>query len=185
MSVDSLLQISRLAHLMKNQARVVLRCTEELQAAKEMLRTLSEEDLPELMRELMLTEVRLEDGSAIKVTDDVEASISVERRAEAHAWLIANGFGGIIKTSLSVAYERGERAKAEKDAESISRAVNRAVAIEEGVHSQTLRAFVRERLATGEPFPMELFGVRPFSRAKLTEPNAKAFKVSRATGETI
>lgn len=170
---DALIQISALSELLRKADASVTALTTELQEAKEEVRRLQEDDLPELMRELGLSEIKLEDGSKISVVDEVDCNISEERRSRAHAWLAEHGFGGIIKSAVTVEFGRDEHDEALAAAEKIHEATGRAASLKEGVHPQTLKAFVKEQMAAGVAIPQELFGVRPYSKAKLTKAKTK------------
>lgn len=39
--------------------------------------------------------------------------------------------------------------------------------MDRSVHPNTLQAFIKERLASGEAVPLELFNARPISKAKV------------------
>ena len=170
---DALNQITALAMLLRAAEAEVAAITTELQVSKENVRRLQEEDLPELMRELNLSEIKLLDGSSVKVVDEIDCSISEERRARAHAWLTENGFGGIIKSAITVEFGRDEHAEAVAATRKIHDATGRDALLKEGVHPQTLKAFVKEQLAAGVAVPQELFGLRPYSKAKLTAAKTK------------
>lgn len=174
---DALARIAALAELLKMQQREVEALEEQLRQAKEVMRATETEDLPELMTELGLTEIKLVDGSKVEVKPDIQCGISEERRGEAHRWLEAHGFGGLIKTTVAVGYGRDERAEALVAAREIEAATGRAVAVNEAVHPATLKAFLKEQLELGPEGsnpPPELFGVYTFSRAKITPPRAAA-----------
>lgn len=170
---DALNQIAALSVLLRSADATVATLTTELQEAKEEVRRLQEDDLPELMRELGLSEIKLADGSSIKVVDEVDCNISEERRFRAHEWLTINGFGGIIKSAITVEFGRDEHEEALAAAEKIHDATGRDALLKEGVHPQTLKAFVKEQMAAGVTIPQELFGIRPYSKAKLTKAKAK------------
>jgi hypothetical protein len=130
-------------------------------AAKALVTRLEQEDIPELMRELGVASFALADGSKLSLTEDIQCGITEARRAEAHAWLTANGFGGLIKTKVVVQFGREERDAALACAASVGGV------LEESVHPQTLKSFLKERRAAGDSPPEELFGIHPFSRVKV------------------
>lgn len=162
----------------------VVAATESLQQAKDRQRQLEENDLPELMRELGVTDIKLKDGSAVKVVDEVQCSITEANRPRAHAWLVDHGFGGLIKTNVIVAFARDERDAAVTCAEEIRESIGREAEVSESVHVMTLKSFVKEQLtlrasmseedrAATDALPEGLFGIRPYAKAKLTPPKAK------------
>jgi len=170
---DSLKQISGLAALLREGHAAVDAATESLSRLKAEVRQIEEEDLPELMRELGLSEIKLEDGSSVKVVDEVDCGISIERRPAAHAWLADNGFGGLIKSAGVVEVGRNEPDEAGAAAAKMHDLLGRDAAFNESVHASTLKAFIKEQMAAGVTIPMELFGIRPYAKAKLTKAKAK------------
>lgn len=157
----SLERIVALAKILRQRQDEVADLTTELADAKEALRKVEQEDLPELMRELGLELMRLEDGSVVEVTDEVNCAITEANREKAHAWLTENGFDGLIKTEVSVSYGRGERAQA------IVLAASIGGTMKEAVHPATLKSFVKEQMAAGVKVPFDLFSVFPYAKAKL------------------
>lgn len=160
-------RIVRLAELMVAQAREVAELEQKLKEAKAALRRTETEDLPELMREVGLDSVKLNDGSTVEVIEDVDCGISQARRADAHAWLVENGFGGLIKTQVITAFDRGEIEAAMEYARQASEHwPEHPAELKDAVHPATLKSFVKEQLEKGAELPYELFGVRPYARAR-------------------
>lgn len=166
-SSDALNRITQLAQFMLAQEAEVARLTQTLAAAKAALDRARREDLPELMRELGLESITLASGEVVTVRNDVAAAIPPARREEAFRWLERRGFGGLIRTEVSLVYGREEREQALKDAEQIRALTHHDALITESVHPQMLRAFVREQMEAGQVVPFDLFGVHPFSEAKI------------------
>jgi hypothetical protein len=165
-------RVTELSLLMAMQKSKVEALEEDLARAKEAFRRTAEEDLPELMREIGLASIKLEDGSSVEVRDEVDAALTADKKAAALDWLQANGFGGIIKTTVSVAFDKSER---EHALETRNRLHEQGLQAElnEGVHPSTLKSFVKEQLAAGTAVPFDLFSIRPYSKAKLTPPRRK------------
>lgn len=159
-----------LARALRDAESEVGRLEGELAVAKATTRRLSTEDLPELMRELEMTEFAMEDGFRVKVEEAITASITEANRERAHAWLEENGYGGLIKTSVAVAFGRDERDEALALATRLADEEaprGHSVALAESVHPSTLKAFVRERQREGELPPADLFSLHVFSLAKV------------------
>ena len=119
--------------------------------------------LPELMAEVGLSEVKLEDGTVISITEEVAASIKEANRVPAMRWLVDHGYAGLIKSRVIVNTTPEE---AEELYGSL-RGNYPELDLDEKVHPMTLKSFVKERLAAGEDVPMDLFGVHPYSVAKI------------------
>ena len=126
---------------------------------------ISGEVIPTMMSEMGLAELKLHDGSHLKVSTTYRATITEANKETAFNWLRNNGLGDIIKNEISVSFGRNEDNKAADYA---------ALAQERGfqptqklkVEPMTLKALVRERIEAGKEMPTELFGV--FSENKTT-----------------
>ncbi len=131
------------------------------------------EDMPELMRELDMQSFELKDGTKIEVIEDLKCGITEANREPAHAWLRTNNFGGIIKTELTQHYAAGELEAATKNASAILELTGRPAEVSETIHAGTLKAFLKEQRAKGTKIPATLFGLFPFSKAKVSPPKSK------------
>jgi hypothetical protein len=141
-------------------------------AAKEgEIRRLSEEDIPQLLKECGLSEVRLADGTRVTVSPDLDCSITDERRREALAWLRANNLGGIIKTVVALQFGRGDEEVASQLARHLA-SMGYQPELKEDVHWQTLKATLKAEREAGRPVPVETFALRPYEKAKLTLPDS-------------
>lgn len=135
----------------------------DLKEKKEALRKLSEEVVPEAMEQLGLAKITTATGLEVEVQDVIRASISAANTPKAMAWLREHEHGKLIKTELVVMpADDKERAALDK------KLAKHTVKAKEGVHNQTLRAWVREMLETGASFPQKLFGVHRQVVSKIT-----------------
>lgn len=162
--MDDLKRIVTLAELLVKANQEVKEKDAALKAAKAAALRLEREDLPTLMSELGLTEIKLEDGSTVQIKEDVDARITEVNRPAALRWLLDNNYGGLIKTNVAIAFNRGEHDEA-LGARDLLAETYEGVELKEEVHSSTLKSFVRERLTAGENIPFDLFGIHPYSKA--------------------
>lgn len=139
----------------------------QLTAAKADVRRVEQEDLPDLMQELGLETFKLKTGQVIEVKPEVDCSITEEKRAAAHSWLVDRGFGGLIKTEVVVTFGRGEHDAAEDFANECAERGKQPNLVER-VHPSTLKSFVKEQMAAGRPLPFDLFGVHPYNKVKIS-----------------
>ena len=138
---------------------------ENLKELKKKLEHVSGEVIPTMMSEMGLSELKLQDGSHLKVSTSYRATITGANKEAAFNWLRNNGLGDIIKNEISVSFGRNEDNKAADYA---------ALAQERGyqptqklkVEPMTLKALVRERIEAGKDMPTEIFGV--FTENKTT-----------------
>ncbi|OGC93932.1 MAG: hypothetical protein A2W25_14695 [candidate division Zixibacteria bacterium RBG_16_53_22] len=160
-------EISELATIQISRAGRVETLEQELKTANEALRRVQEVDLPNAMAEAGVSSITLPTGEKITIKEDVYASIPKDERYEqALAWLRGHGFGDVIKNEVKVAFGKGEEeSSAELLAVLNDRGLIGATTCTTGVHASTLKALIREQLAKGAEFPMDLFGAFPTTKA--------------------
>jgi len=126
---------------------------------------ISGEVIPTMMSEMGLAELKLHDGSHLKVSTSYRAHISEANKEAAFNWLRENGLGDIIKNEISVSFGRNEDNKAADYAE-LAKGQGFQPTQKMKVEPMTLKALVRERIEAGKEMPTEIFGV--FSENKTT-----------------
>jgi len=156
--------VAGLARKIKQQQDKVERLDRELKDEKQALLKLTDEDLPSTMADLGLSRFSLDDGSTVEVKPTYGASILVKDRPAAYDWLRDNGFDDIIKNVISCQFGRGEDDQASAFHAFASQQGYPADQ-NESIHASTLKAFVKERIETGEDFPHTLFGAYVGQRA--------------------
>lgn len=134
--------------------------------AKEALRQVQEVDLPAAMAQAGVSEIKLPTSEKISIKEDVYASVPKnEHYHEAMDWLRGHGFGDVIKNEVKVSFGKGEEDQAKALITELNANGWRNYTAGETVHSQTLKALIREQLAKGKDFPMELFGAGTVTKA--------------------
>ena len=126
---------------------------------------ISGEVIPTMMSEMGLAELKLHDGSHLKVSTSYRAHISEANKEAAYNWLRENGLGDIIKNEISVSFGRNEDNKAADYAE-LAKGQGFQPTQKMKVEPMTLKALVRERIEAGKEMPTEIFGV--YSENKTT-----------------
>lgn len=162
--MTDLKRIVSMAEMLVEQKEEVDRLDAQLKEAKKRMLVTEREDLPDLMAEAGLTEIKLEDGSRVTIKEEVDTKITDATRGAALKWLLDNGFGGLIKTNISLAFGRGDHDQASKVRDRLAAEYD-GVELKEEVHHSTLKAFVKERMAAGDKIPMDLFNVFPYNKA--------------------
>jgi len=156
--------MAELARAIRNKETEIDDLESMLKEKKEQLRRQSEEDLPSMMAELGINSFELDDGSRVTVKDLYGGHISLANRDAAYLWLRDNGFDDIIKNTLSIVFGRGEDQKADHFMK-ILEGYGLLPEQKTGVHPSTLKGWVRERMESGDSFPMDLFGAFVGQRA--------------------
>ena len=131
---------------------------------------ISGEVIPTMMSEMGLSELKLQDGSHLKVSTSYKAHISEANKEMAFNWLRENGLGDIIKNEISVSFGRNEDNKAADYAE-LAKSNGFQPTQKMKVEPMTLKALVRERIEAGKEMPTEIFGV--YSENKTTIKRSK------------
>ena len=126
---------------------------------------ISGEVIPTMMSEMGLAELKLSDGSHLKVSTSYRATITEANKETAFNWLRDNGLGDIIKNEILVSFGRNEDNKAASYAE-LAKGQGFQPTQKMKVEPMTLKALVRERIEAGKEMPTEIFGV--FSENKTT-----------------
>jgi uncharacterized small protein (DUF1192 family) len=165
-SNDTLTSVADLAKQALIIEDEITQLEETLAEKSKALRNLTDERIPEALREMGMSSFKMEDGSAIEVKPFYSASIPADRRGEAYEWLRAHGYDDIIKNTVSVQFGRGDD-EAAGDLINIIRKQGLLPDQAEKIESQTLKAWVREMVEQGTEFPTELFGAFTGFKAKI------------------
>lgn len=165
--------VTRLAGQLVKATERVKRIEAQLATAKEVMDKVAKETLPDAFKALKIKTLGFE-GHTLELKDWVSASIPVEHKAAAHAWLRAEEYDDILKNIWTASFARGkdEQFKAFQDyASKWNGYAQGGVTVETatGVHPQTLVKFVKERMAEGVALPVELFNVNTGSLVRIKE----------------
>lgn len=140
---------------------------ERLKVRKAALRQISEIDLPDLMAEVGLSEFTLSNGKKVKIKEDLYAKIPDDKFPDAMLWLSDHGYSGLVKSTITANFGKEELDKAELILVEL-REEGISAEMKQGIHPQTLKSFVKERLAAEEAIPFDLFGIMPFNKAVIS-----------------
>jgi hypothetical protein len=139
---------------------------------QKLLQGLIEEKIPTAMSSVGMSEFKTTMGVTVQVRPFYAAKIPDNRKSEAFKWLTDRKHDSIIKSEVSVSFGKGEREKADGVVAVLMKQGYLPVKTE-GIHHQTLKAFVKEQVEAGEPLPLDLFGVYIGKRAKFELPTTK------------
>ena len=170
--VDSVTQIDSTKTLsdevikLRNLEDQVKASEEHTRTLKEKARELSQIVIPQMMKEMNITKLKLKDGASIEVSNFYSAKIILEKQEAAFNWLRSNGLGDIIKNDITVTFGRGEDNKAMAYA-TLAKGQGYEPVQKVGVHPQTLKAVVRERVESGQNMPTDLFNTFVGNQTKI------------------
>ena len=141
---------------------------EDAAAAKKQLTHITTSVIPDMMAEIGMDEC-VQNGWKIKLHQFVSGSLPKEEpeRGKAIRWLQDHDASDLIKTTLTVAFTKGQHNVALDMAAKIQ-AEGYAPTLKEDVNAQTLGSFARERLKNGEEVDTDVLGLYTGTVAKFT-----------------
>lgn len=164
-------EIEKLNELILRQMEQELKVADledELKEAKKILRMYKEQLVPELMTKLGMATVTTLGGAHVSVKKDVRASFPKDeiKRQEAFDYIKETGNEGLIKQDFHVSFGRNSSEQAAQFKKLLEE-YNIPAQHNEGVHHQTLLAFLRRELEAGNNVPLDAFGATQIQSAVL------------------
>lgn len=159
--------LGRLSGLFARRTEVENRVEEAkaaLKVAEEELRKIDEKDFPELFDEVGISSFKV-GNREISVQEKLYGSLP--KSEEAKEYLRNHGGEGLFKTTIEMAFGKGEGPKASELAHELElRGLEPSVG--ESVHASTLQAWVREQLGQGVVLDLDTLGLynRRFIKVK-------------------
>ena len=144
--------------MLEGVQRKITTSEENLKDLKKEYQRISGEVIPTMMSEMGLSELKLQDGSHLKVSTSYKAHITEANKEMAFNWLRNNGLGDIIKNEISVSFGRNEDTRA-ADYADLAKSHGFQPTQKLKVEPMTLKALVRERIEAGKEMPTEIFNV--------------------------
>lgn len=162
-------RVSEVARKLINKQKLVTLIEENLKEEKELLKQIEENELPNLLQEVGITEFKMDSGEKVSMKQFYNARITPETGPKAYEWLRAHGFGDLIKHEIVIGIPMGKDDEA-KTIISASSAQGLRTVDKEIVHPATLTSFVKEQIETGAELPIDLFNVFIGRKAKVVPP---------------
>jgi len=131
----------------------------QLKELREQHRRLSEEDIPAILDETGLSELRLADGTRVRVTETLRVSTSGKWREPINAWLERTGHDDIIKDEVVASFGKGMGDEAQRVIDEIRALGIEGVERKRFVAPPTFAALVRELSEAGQDVPLDELGI--------------------------
>jgi hypothetical protein len=137
------------------------------------LADIEERKLPGVLLEAGMLEFKMADGSKITIADVIQGGYpkDVPTREYLVDWVTKEGGGENVKDHFEIHYTKGQYS----DAVAFRKLLQKENIIFdefENIHTQTLYAFMREKIREGIMPPFEKFGLRYFKRANIKKGDA-------------
>lgn len=172
---SELVSVHRLASTLVIEQRRVLDLEEKLKASKQLVKDLSERNLPQAFNSLGLSRITLDSGYELELKPFSAVGVIKERQPQALDHLAAVGGADLVKTEVTVSLGRGQTELAGHVAWLLT-VFGLLPSVERTVNFQTLNAWFRQELLRDPLFRLdgELFNVFVGQVVKLKEPREKA-----------
>ncbi len=157
---DKLEQILKLAREQVRRQRKVAEADEKLKEAKAELRAIEEGNLPKLLDELGVDEIKLGGGWSLFVKEAVSVKTPAKNRADVVAWMEKHGYSRLVKRQFVIAFSRDDEkwaAKFQRDLNQRKKKVDSR--IERKIEAATLKKTVVDLMKEGIDVPHDLFGI--------------------------
>lgn len=150
----------------------------QLKVLKERKSQIESREIPDLFGEIGVDVIGLPDDNCDVIVRpyykaNIPASWDPDRREQAFRWLDENGHGDVISVTVSVDFQRGEKALADELVHLIRTkfrgANSHQVKTVMGVPWTTLTALVKEQVEQGEAIPLDTLGATVGQVAKITK----------------
>lgn len=127
---------------------------------------LEEDVIPNLLQGAGLEKVTLDSGHEITVREELYASIPKKNASEVAGWLDAHGLSALVANDVTIPFDRGDKERAEAVYARLQEEFGN-VSIAETFHTGSVKAALKELLADGVDVPLNLFGARLITKAKV------------------
>lgn len=166
-------QLERLTRLVLAQIEL----EDQIEAADKRLKQLqadhrkvSWEQIPDLLLEVGLSEVKLADGTKVVVKETLRVSTTGKYRDKINRWLEAGGHDDMIKDEVVVEFGKGEGEKASELVNDVRTYYSDRVDRKRYVNPQSFAAFLRELLADNQDVPLDELGAHVQTITELKRP---------------
>lgn len=157
---EQLGRLSVLAETSRKWQRTVDMLESELKKAKEQLDRYNNELIPQLMDDLKIKNFTTSSGVKVEVKEDIRANPGgakdMDRFLKVCAWLTASGHAALIRHEVGLQFGPGEEeavAKVLAALEPVADSLNKPIADERSINTNTFAAFIREQLKDGKEVP--------------------------------
>ncbi len=173
--------LSRYGRLLYEAEEKVLDAELELKFAIAQRDKIATLDIPNAMEEAGVTELVFRDSDGSPVRIEIDDVLSVRPVKANHDKIFAivtkAGDGAMIKRTVAVPFNRGEKRQAEALMAQLQD-MGRGFQETQKIESSTLKKWVRDRMEAGKHVDADLFGVFKVQRAKFSEgaPKSQGFE---------
>lgn len=143
----------------------------QVENCKKRINAIQLQELPDAMNDVGLNSFTLSNGTRIDVKPFYQCSVSDTEpslKAQALAWLEAEGVGSLIKHEFKCNLSKEASALA-KELEAFLESKEIDYKDGQSINAATLKSFMKERIENGKSFPLEIFRGYYGKKAQITK----------------
>lgn len=146
-STSELQQLERLVKLQLDQEKIITDLEGKLEVAKKAFNKTSMEDIPNLLNQYALSEIKLRSGQKVIVKEGISVSIPEDKEQLFFAWLKERKEEDIIK--LQIAFDKMP-AEMQSDLFTFLSGYGYSYDTKKGVHHKTMESYFKRLLGVGD-----------------------------------
>jgi len=145
--------LARLGQALVEAETAVLEAEHKLKQAQAIRKDIEERQIPDAMREAGVEELKLTGGVVIGIDEILGVTVKKDNKQRVLNWLEQEGHGGIIKRTLSVAFNKDQQEAADDLIKLLVEDHKMPTKEQREYASQTLKKIVKERREAGKDVP--------------------------------
>jgi hypothetical protein len=148
----------------------------QIETKKKAERRIANEVIPAMLSEAGVSEIKLSDGSSVKLKTNYFSRIPKDRVDEAMSWLRENNFADLIRSELSFPFTKGQDDVAqslETFVKTNAKFKDLVLNKKETVNPMQLKAFIKEQTQLGKDVPDDLFGIYVETTTEIKTPEVQ------------
>ncbi len=167
---NSLTRVAELANLQLELEAELAAKEAELNDVAKRLNDVQMKALPDAMKAAGIEDFKLTNGTKIIIKDDMSISVSKDKMPNVCKWLRENKHDDIIKAQITVELPKGTDPKLVSKIEKFLSGTPLAFSKGETVHSQTLKALLKEQREKGKNINLSDFGAFEYTKSIIKLP---------------
>lgn len=155
-------ELSKMCSELRSIQNEIDELEKQVEIKKKAERRIATEVIPAMLSEAGVSELKLSDGSSVRLKTNYFSRIPKDRVDEAMNWLRENNFADLIRSELSFPFTKGQDELAqslEKFIKTNKQFRDLILNKKETVNPMQLKAFIKEQTQLGKDVPDDLFGI--------------------------
>jgi hypothetical protein len=169
-------ELSKMCSELRSIRNKIDELKKQLETTKNDESRIATEIIPAIMSDIGVSELKLSDGSSVRLKTNYFSSIPDDRRDEAMRWLRENNFEDLIRNEVTFPFTVGQDEVAqslEKFIKTNEKFRDLILNKKQTVNAMQMKAFLKEQTEMGKHVPDDLFGIYVQTTTIMKEPETK------------